>query len=233
MEGVSPEQADLIRHWSAYGQRGKTPDHRVGPYEWRHEPFSQYISTEWHVAIRPDQLPLLILGFLPRKTSNTDLYSRDILGVGETMMTHIFMSTSQNPNVTASEDKWFVYADGPDEKEQVRLHAHRSWTGYKMFELFIDAGYDGYGKDGHGASITEIKWESDPEKAWKDGDAKAYIEAARQVCSWVLNVHLGPSTDSGDLDPETKEVVLPTSDSLAAATVNIPTAGDTKVYRRS
>jgi hypothetical protein len=47
-----------------------------------------------------------------------------------------------------------------------------------MFELLIDAGYDGYGEDGHGASITEIKWESDPEKAWKNGDPK--------VCIWGL-----------------------------------------------
>jgi hypothetical protein len=58
-------------------------------------------------------------------------------------------------------------------------------------ELHIDASFNGYGRAGGGASITTIKWESDPEKAWKDGDAKAYIEAAREVCSRVLNVQLG------------------------------------------
>lgn len=188
MEGVSPEQAALMRHWSAYGQRGKTPNHRVGPHEWRCEPFSKPVSTEWYVHIRPDQLALLILGFLPRKSSNASIYSRN---VGDTITTHIFMSASTDPNMIASEDKWFVYADGPDEKEQVRLHAYRSWSGLKIMELHIDAGFDGYGRAGGGASITTIKWESDPEKAWKDGDAKAYIEAAREVCSRVLNVQLG------------------------------------------
>jgi hypothetical protein len=231
MEGVSPEQAALIRHWSAYGQRGKTPNHRVGPHEWRREPFSKPVSTEWHVPIWPDQLPLLILGFLPRLSSNTNLYSQHNIDVGDTITTHIFMSMSKDPNMTASEDKWFVYADGPDDKEQVRLHAYRSWSGFKMMELLIDAGFDGYGKDGRGASIIAIKWESDPEKAWKDGDAKVYIEATRHVCSWVLNVHLGPSIDAGDLDPESKDVVLPTPDALIAATANVPTVSGT-VYRR-
>ncbi|KAB5578576.1 hypothetical protein GE09DRAFT_1090271 [Coniochaeta sp. 2T2.1] len=234
MEGVSPEQAALIRHWSAYGQRGKTPNHRVGPHEWRREPFSAPVTTPWHVPIRPDQLPLLVLGFLPRMSNNTNIYSSGLIGVGDTITTHIFMSASRDPNMTASEDKWFVYADGPDEKGQVRLHAHRSWSGIKMMELRIDAGFDGYGRDGAGASITAITWESDPEKAWKDGDAKTYIEAAREVCSWVLNVQLGPSSESGDLDPGpgARDVVLPTSDTLIAATANVPPVNAT-VYRRS
>lgn len=47
------------------------------------------------------------------------------------MRTHGFMSTSKSPNMGASEDKWFVYADGPDAEGHIRLHMHRSWTGKK------------------------------------------------------------------------------------------------------
>jgi hypothetical protein len=35
------------------------------------------------------------------------------------------------------EDKWFVYADGPDDAGHARLHLHRSWTGSKVVELEI------------------------------------------------------------------------------------------------
>jgi hypothetical protein len=41
------------------------------------------------------------------------------------------MSTSKTPNMGANEDKWFVYADGPDPEGHIRLHMHRSWTGKK------------------------------------------------------------------------------------------------------
>lgn len=110
------------------------------------------------------------------------------------MLTHIFMSASQRKDVVASEDKWFVYADGPDHDGEVRLHMHRSWTGEKQVELVIDAGFDGSGKAGDGASISSIIWENDPAKKWKDGDAETYKEVAREVCNWVLNVKLGPDS---------------------------------------
>ncbi|KAH6843242.1 hypothetical protein B0I37DRAFT_384037 [Chaetomium sp. MPI-CAGE-AT-0009] len=220
MDSVTEEQAALIRHWTSYGQRGKTPDHRVSPYEWRHDPFSKPVTTPWHVPIQPDQLPLLILGFAPRKSSTS--LADNAFSEGDTFTTHIFTSASRDPNMTPSEDKWFIYADGPDHNQEVRLHAHRSWSGIKAIELHIDAGFDGYGKDGKGAKITAITWESDPEKGAKDSDAKVYIEFAREVCSWVLNVTLGASTVSGDLDPGSGKGELPKTDTLMAAIQEIP-----------
>ena len=224
MESLTEEQIAMIRHWSSYGQRGKTPNHRVTAHEWRHEPFSRPVTTLWHVPIQPDQLPLLVLGFLPRKsTSLSDPFALGFIGEGDVVTMHILTSTSKDPSMTASEDKWFVYADGPDHNQEVRLHAHRSWSGIKMLELHIDAGFDGYGKDGQGAKITAITWESDSEKAWEDGDAAVYIEAAREVCSWVLNVTLGASTESVDLDRGNQERGLLNLDTLMAATKGVPT----------
>lgn len=56
----------------------------------------------------------------------------------------------------------------------------------------VDAGFDGRGSDGNGAAITTLIWESDPESKWKDADETTYMEVAREVCYWVLNVRLGP-----------------------------------------
>lgn len=85
-------------------------------------------------------------------------------------MTYIFTSASTRTDVSASEDKWFVHADGPNHDGEVRLQMYRSWTGIKQAELVIDAGFDGYGKTGKGANISSIIWESDLDKKWKDAD---------------------------------------------------------------
>ncbi|KAK0744388.1 hypothetical protein B0T21DRAFT_407497 [Apiosordaria backusii] len=223
MENPTESQIALLRHWSSYGQRGTTPNHRVAPHEWRNQPFSKPITTPWHVDIRPDQLPLLMLGFLPRKNSSK-IYASQFLVPGDIMTTHIFMSTSQNPNMSASEDKWFIYSDGPDPQTgHVRLHMHRSWSGNKQIELLIDTGLDGYGKDGGGASIQAITWEADEEKRWKDASAETYMEVAREVCSWVLNVQLGASDESRE---------LPTMEALTAAMKNLPSVKGS-VYSRN
>lgn len=191
MESLSAAQREVLTHWACYGQRGKTPDHRVTPWEWRNEPFEAPITSQWLVKIEPNQLPLLLLGSLPRIAQNELPYH--LFVVGEELQSHIFMSASERTDVSASEDKWFVYADGPDESGEVRLHMHRSWTRGKQVELVIDAGFDGYGKTGEGASITSIIWESDPGKKWKDADVDTYKEVAREVCNWILDVRLGPT----------------------------------------
>lgn len=192
MENLTPGERAAIQHWSNYGQRGKTPDHRVLPWEWRNEPFVSPIEEPWNVKIQPDQLPLLILGFLPRLADYSIVVDPSIFVVGETMTSHIFTSASTRKDVSASEDKWFVYSDGPDADGEVRLHLHRSWTGIKQIELVIDGGLEGYGKEGKGACVTSIIFENDPEKKWKDADVEEYKKVAREVCWWVLNVRLGP-----------------------------------------
>ncbi|KAK4179160.1 hypothetical protein QBC36DRAFT_323290 [Triangularia setosa] len=230
MENLSENQIALIRHWGSYGQKGTTPNHRVTPHEWRNQPFSKPITTPWHVDIRPDQLPLLMLGFLPRnKSANTHV--RMALVPGDTIRTHIFMSMSQNPNMSASEDKWFIYSDGPDPMTgHVRLHMHRSWSGNKQVELLMDTGLGGYGKDGKGASIEAITWEADEEKMWKDASAETYMEVAREVCSWVLNVQLGASDDAGVAVQLSRE--LPIAAELTAAMEILPPVNGS-VYSRN
>ncbi|KAL1836821.1 hypothetical protein VTJ49DRAFT_4622 [Mycothermus thermophilus] len=238
MENLSEEQTTLIRHWSMYGQRGVTPKHRVTPEEWRHFPFSKPETTSWHVPIAPDQLPLLLLGFKPRQSNTSPgggLFWRGVLQAGDTIKMHIFHSVSQNPDMHASEDKWFVYSEGPDHAQEVRLHMHRSWSGVKSMELRIDAGFDGRGSDGKGPRITAITWETDPEKAGKDISAATAKDVVREVCSWVLNVDLGPgegalSSSAEVVLPSSNDMMRPTADGLSSAMVPLPEG--TTAYRR-
>jgi len=100
-----------------------------------------------------------------------------------------------------------------------------------MVELRIDTGYDGYGKDGNGASIVSITWESDAEKRWKDADADKYKEVAREVCDWVLNVRLHLSTAESDKTTLDVATTL-TVESLTAAVADIPSfTGKTYSHR--
>jgi hypothetical protein len=82
------------------------------------------------------------------------------------------------------EEKWFVYADGPDAQGQCAVHMHRSWGGEKMFEMRVRT--DGSGRD---AEVVEVVWESDPNLLrWSSEEfAKATV---LEVCNWVLDVQL-------------------------------------------
>jgi hypothetical protein len=91
----------------------------------------------------------------------------------------------------AMEDKWFLYADGPDAQGNVVLHMFRSWTGHKMAELKIKmpVGEDGECEE-EDAKVTEITWESNPERYNGQTEEGAKI-MAKEVCNWVLDVTLG------------------------------------------
>ena len=187
MENLSPGERAALQHWSTYGQKGKKPPHRVTPSEWTLESFVKPISSEWSVTVAPHQLPTLLLGFLPG-VKRSGFADAGWLDVGTVMRTHGFMSTSKTPNMGANEDKWFVYADGPDAEGHIHLHMHRSWTGKKMIELIIEAGAitSAHLPDGS-AVITGIVWESDSGTIKDKEDAKA---TAREVCNWILDVQL-------------------------------------------
>ena len=204
MEGLSRDQAAVLEHWQTYGQRGKTPDHRVLPHEWEHKPMIKPVTTPWHVKIGPHQLPLLLLGFTPVATRGVPM---EIFQVGVKFKSHVWRSVSLRSDHTPTQDQWFIYADGPDHQQQVRVHMHQSWDGRKMLELLLDAGYDGYGGDGEGARIVSITWESDGVARKKNHDAAAYKEVARTVCDWVLNVKLGPEEGEDSRPDATKNVV--------------------------
>ncbi|PVH97621.1 hypothetical protein DM02DRAFT_616412 [Periconia macrospinosa] len=88
------------------------------------------------------------------------------------------------------EDKWFVYADGPDNCGNAVVHMHRSWTGYKMVEAKLIIGSDGAeGALEKDTRFTEITWESDPKRYNGQTEEKAK-EMAKEVCRWVLGVEL-------------------------------------------
>jgi hypothetical protein len=236
MESLSEqERTAILQHWSLYGQRGATPSHRVMPDEWKHLPFLKPETTSWHVPIAPDQLPLLLLGFKPRMSNTSgnggflELFANGIVGPGDTINWHIYQSVSLNPDMPALEDKWFIYSEGPDHAQEVRLHMHRSWTGKKMIELRIDSGFDGHGSDGKGARITSITWETDPQTTWRGARAETAKEVAREVCSWVLDVELGP--EEGSPSGMQSDKIRPTEGAIDAIMSGINVS--TTVYRRT
>lgn len=188
---MSAASRAAVQHWSMYGQRGRTPDARVLPSDWQNKPFTKPASSSWTVRIEPDQLALLLLGFLPMRNKGTQPPLQFMI-IGDKVMSHRFMSTTADTSgkIIASEDKWFIFAEGPDAQGEVRLHVFRSWTGFKQIELVIDAGVDGYGSKGDGAMIREIIWETEEKGCY--GSVERYKEIAREVLSWVMDVYLGP-----------------------------------------
>ncbi|KAF4626584.1 hypothetical protein G7Y89_g11578 [Cudoniella acicularis] len=92
---------------------------------------------------------------------------------------------------SSMDNKWFVYADGPDARGNAVVYMVRSWTGYKLVELKIKVPVDEDGKFAEEDSkITEITWESSQER-YTDQTEEGAKEMAREVCNWVLDVKLG------------------------------------------
>lgn len=88
------------------------------------------------------------------------------------------------------EDKWFVYAEGPDAEGRVLIHMHRSWTGKKIVELEIKMRGDSEEEKKTGsAEIMGITWEMDEEVIRDHSEEKAKYNAL-EVCKWVLGVRL-------------------------------------------
>lgn len=87
------------------------------------------------------------------------------------------------------EERWRCVAHGPDENGLVKVHFYRSWTGYERCVLTIQTvlGDDGDIKDGQGARIVGIMWET------REGDDKGEAsekEIALGVCNWTLGCSL-------------------------------------------
>ncbi|KAK4496154.1 hypothetical protein PRZ48_012133 [Zasmidium cellare] len=197
-------ELDALKFWSRYGRRGTTPQRRILPWDWDNlQPFSTTpVKTAWKVTILPHQLPLLLKGFLPVEKDKspflTALQNGDYQP-GDWLSNVGFLSTTKNPKNKASEDKWFVYADGPDARGAAKLHLHRSWTGVKVIELDLQV-------ECGEACITHISWED----ASSGGEEEAKSEALI-VCDWVLNVDLDaagcegvPKQSTLDLDQMAK-----------------------------
>ncbi|KAF2437507.1 hypothetical protein P171DRAFT_437597 [Karstenula rhodostoma CBS 690.94] len=83
-----------------------------------------------------------------------------------------------------TDDKWFIYSEGPDRSGKLKVHFHRSWTGMKIAELFvvIDLKGEGAGK------IVGIKWDgSDQTNGLEQEEVKYMVSTA---CAFVLEVNL-------------------------------------------
>lgn len=83
------------------------------------------------------------------------------------------------------DDKWFVYSDGPDEENIVRVNFFRSWTGFKLAQMEIKLFSEGEG----GGQVTTLIWESHSDKV-RGQDVKSAKEMIAGVCKWVLSVEL-------------------------------------------
>ena len=88
------------------------------------------------------------------------------------------------------EDKWVVYADGPDAEGRAMVHMIRSWTRSKIIEIVID-GAGNYGEKEMEVQprITGITWESSKDVV-RIQDEKGAKAMARETCNWVLGVAL-------------------------------------------
>jgi hypothetical protein len=99
------------------------------------------------------------------------------------------------------EDKWFVYADGPDAEGTVVVHMHRSWTGYENFRLLLHVPLDAEGNlEEEDSNILELTWETDETRYRGGGEAEAK-EIAEGVCSWVLGVKLNKPAAPDETSP--------------------------------
>ncbi|KAF2875859.1 hypothetical protein BDV95DRAFT_615802 [Massariosphaeria phaeospora] len=98
------------------------------------------------------------------------------------------------------DDKWFIYAEGPDRSGKLKVHFHRSWTGLKIAELFVvvdmeggvegeKGGEEGRGKGkGGGGRIVGVKWNGGEETNGLEREEARYM--VRTTCRWVLGVEL-------------------------------------------
>lgn len=187
-------ELDALKFWSRYGRRGATPQRRIRPWDWDNlEDFSSRPQkAAWRVPIAAHQLPLLLMGFLPVEKDKSPFLTALKNGdyqPGDWMSNVGFLSTSTNAKNKATEDKWAVYADGPDAKGRAKLHMHRSWTGMKVIELVMQVGGD---DDGTSACVTHIFWQGGayPSIGDEEEEEMAAKREALTVCEWVLGVDL-------------------------------------------
>ena len=82
------------------------------------------------------------------------------------------------------EDKWFIYAEGPDQSGKLKVHFHRSWTGLKIAELFILVDLKGLGA----GKIVGIKFNGSEQTNGMDEEEAKYMVST--TCAWVLGVNM-------------------------------------------
>lgn len=191
LQNLTKEQRSAIAHWKVFGQCGQRPPHRVAPWHWKNHPFVKPASGVWRVLIDPEQVAILLLGFLPVPIKGLAAPLEHLIP-GENVMSHTMTGALTQGDPPATEDKWFIYSEGPNYKGEVRVHMYQSLSGYKQVELLLDAGFEARGINDEIATIKEIVWETDPRRALKGMNAEKAKNVAREVCQRVLDVVLDP-----------------------------------------
>lgn len=91
---------------------------------------------------------------------------------------------------TAQEDKWFIYADGPDADGHAVLHMHWSWAGDATVDLAIELSRHEDLEEEIMAEIKGITWDTVGETT------EAYAKyVALEGCIWVLGIKLMDKID--------------------------------------
>jgi len=108
----------------------------------------------------------------------------------QTVSWNVFLTPEQVFNLVMGfkpkqmEDKWFIYAEGPDQSGKLKVHFHRSWTGLKIAELFILVDLKGLGA----GKIVGIKYNGSEQTNGMDEEEAKYMVST--TCAWVLGVNM-------------------------------------------
>ncbi|KAJ4299769.1 hypothetical protein N0V90_005015 [Kalmusia sp. IMI 367209] len=156
------------------------------------EGFNKQMITHLHTIEIPAVKTPISNVTLPKRVLASDMRTTPFPAspLVQTVPWNVFLTPNQAYSLVMGfipkdmEDKWFIYAEGPDRSGKLKVHFHRSWTGMKIAELFvlIDLKGEGAGK------IVGIKWNgSDQTNGLEQEEVKYMISTA---CLFVLGVDL-------------------------------------------
>ncbi|KAM7206114.1 hypothetical protein V8F20_002896 [Naviculisporaceae sp. PSN 640] len=180
LEESDRSQRDII-HLRIFGKAGHIQTERTTAFSWKQvseEPVSLQFAPEQDIAMVDWTVPL------------------SLHQVGRLL--HGFC-----PEVM--EDKWFVYAEGPDATGRAFVHFHRSWSGRKMAVLALrvmvpDTEDGDESAEAWSGRIEQLTWEKEGEgeKANEGCSEELAKFVVLEVCRLVLQVLLCPPRDLHD-----------------------------------
>jgi hypothetical protein len=152
---LTPAQAGSLAHFASYGY---PPESR------QNEPKARATKDSW--TTKPFKAPVSSSWDLPIPPADLSKL--------------LYGSIPQE-----MENKWFVYAEGPNEEGDVEVHFVRSWTGYRIATL--EANMKG--------RVTGLVWETS-EEAVNKPTLPGTKEIVREVCRHIMGVELAPEPET-------------------------------------